>query len=169
MHDLTIFYAEGCRDGAQLLGERLLRADQVRAAAAAGQLERPLIEGDAGGAVWSAASCAKAPTTSSTPASQPAARRLPTLSPPEREAHGAVDPLEDPRQNLLPLDEHDAADARRPARYPLRDTDDFHSALPIPHPDAVVPGTELVPHLPTATPRTPRREKAPSARAAASS
>src|SRR5688500_10226844 len=80
--------------------------------------------------------------------------------PPEGEAHGAVDALQDPRQLLLALDEHDAADARRPPRDPLRDADDLHPALEIPDPDAVVPGAELVPHLPYLGPHPQARQGA---------
>jgi hypothetical protein len=54
---------------------------------------------------------------------------------------------QDLRQRLLALDEHDTADARRPARDALCDVDDLRSVLPISHPDAVVSGAELVPYL----------------------
>src|ERR671921_510333 len=144
-----------------LLGERLLSADQVRAAVATGQLERPLIEGDAGGAVSERRFLREGADDFIDPGLAAGGAQAADALPPEREAHGAVDTLEDPRQNFLPLDEHDAADARRPARYPLRDTDDFHSALPIPHPDAVVPGTELVPHLPHSQAPHPEAREGP--------
>src|SRR5918998_1217359 len=66
----------------------------------------------------------------------------------EGQMHCVVDTLEHARQIPLPLDEHDAPYARRPACDPLRDPDDFHSVLSVPDPYAVVTGAELLAHLP---------------------
>src|SRR5215210_3022038 len=64
------------------------------------------------------------------------------------EPEGAVDLLQHAREILLPLHDHDAADARRPLRHPLGDAAELHAAIPPADADAVVAGAELVPDLP---------------------
>src|SRR5215212_4031010 len=131
---------------------RLLGAGQVRAPVVAGQLEGPSVEGDAGGTVAERSLGGEGFDHLLGPGTGPGTPQAADALHPEREAHGAVDALKHPRQLLLTLDEHDAADARRPARDALRDAHDLRSALPIPDPDAVVSGAELVPHVPHLSP-----------------
>src|SRR5215210_1989308 len=148
MRGHPLFYAEGGHNGVRARRGRLLDVDQVRAAVVAGQLEGPCIEGDAGGAVAERRLLREGRDHLLDPGAGPGAVQAADAVPPEGEAHGAVDTFKHPCKLLLALDEHDAADARRPARNALRDAHDLHPALLIPDPDAVVPRAELVPHLP---------------------
>src|SRR3712207_2663379 len=129
-----------------------LGPDQVRLTPLAGELENLFTQRDADGSVAELRLCGESldglPHPGLTTGAPEAADALGS----EGEAHGAVDALQDPGQLVFARDEDYAADARRPPRDALRDADHLHPALPAPDPDAVIPGAELVAHLPDLRP-----------------
>jgi hypothetical protein len=88
----------------------------VRAAVLAGQLERALVEQGAGGAVAERRFRGEDLDDLLDPGGDTGALEATDALRPEGEAHRAVDELEVSRQLILPRDEYNAADARRPPR-----------------------------------------------------
>src|SRR5215213_3871875 len=122
--------------------------DQVLCALPGGQAQRLLVDRGADGAVGAFGFSGEGFDGVLRPRLVAGAAKAADALGSEGQAHEAVDPLEHARQILLAFDEHDSSYARGAACDPLRDPDDFHAFFAVPDPYAVVPGAELVAHLP---------------------